>query len=156
MITTKQIQLDQKTYFQLLLNNKLVRRWYMSALPIVIAGVLYFTLPEWRAAATFLFVYGVVNPIWISIYIYIHTKSDRAQSAYLPRHYRFYDNGKIEVEHESAEQDEFSWSDISEIKEHKNAWLLYFSPGQFIYLPFSALEDTDKQKLSKWIKDAKK
>lgn len=139
MIKTSDISLSKKRYFQILAGSRFGQSWYIYLLPFLGAVAIHFAMEESELLVKFLVVYGLVNPLWILIYLTIHVNSKKAEFISLPRHYEI-TNTKLTAHHADSSTNEFEIEDIFETKQNSKELLLYFSKSEFIYLPYSAFE----------------
>ena len=142
MIKTSNIELSKGQYFKILAKIRFGQSWLVYLLPFIAAPILYFIMPESDWIVKFLLVYGVINPIWILIYLTIHINSRKAEGITIKRFYEI-DNEKIIANLRDGTIDEFYIENIREVKEFKNELLLYFSKSEFIFMPKSAFSNDD-------------
>ncbi|MBI3143020.1 MAG: YcxB family protein [Bacteroidetes bacterium] len=134
MIEANDIRLEKKTYFKLLLRNRFSKAWWIYLLPFAGAVLLQAIDTEFDWGVRFMLVYGVVNPLWVVAYLYMHTSSPTARAVALPRSYRFGPQ-EITVLHGDGSSDQYSYAEVHHFAMRKGEMMIYFSASQFIYLP---------------------
>ena len=142
MIKTNKIELSKGQYFKILAGNRFSQNWYIYLLPFVAALIIHFTMEEPEMLVKFLVVYGIIYPGWILVYLTIHVNSNKVSSVSMERSYEI-NAEKIKAMHADGSSNEFFIESITEVKQHKNELLLYFSKSEFIYMPYSAFENQD-------------
>lgn len=143
---TKEIELTPSKYFQLLVRMRFESSWYVYALPFVFSGVWWLLFPEQGFTAFAILIFAIVYPLWIVVYLYIHSTSDKTAYIGIKRYYEF-DGDQINGFHKDGSESAFNLSDITAVRQMKNAYLLYFSRSEFIYLPKDALDGKDMETL---------
>lgn len=151
MIKTKQIDLSIGKYFRILATSRFRKDWYTHLLPFVAAPIAYFLVPpDYAFIPEFLVAYGVIMPLWILVYLYIHASSDKADYIRMKRYYEI-DGKTITAIHADKTMSEIEIEDIVGVKEQKDEMLVYFSKTAFLYLPYLAFEKEDLNTFKEWL-----
>jgi len=151
MIRTKEIEMSQGKYFQILTRLRFSKSWKVYLLPFVLAVVSYLFLPEYDMVYKFLLVYGLVNPLWILIYLYGYSTSNKVGNIIIKRYFEI-DQDTIKAVHKDGSESITNIEDVVAVKEYKDEMLVYFSAQAFIYIPYEAFEGDDLATFKNWLK----
>ena len=143
MIQTNTITISTKQYFKLLASLRFTQTWYIYLLPFLGAAGFHFFMEESSMLVNFLLVYGVINPLWILVYLYFHAHSKKAAPITTPRSY-VVDGQKIIATFHDGNESSYDLDSIYMVKKKENSVLIYFSKSEFIWLPYDAFEENHK------------
>jgi hypothetical protein len=91
-------------------------------------------LPEKDKVLILLIIVGFGYPVFIVAYLYYWVRSKDNNQIYQERKFTFFDDYMM-VETQNGAKTEFPYSEIHNVIERKNVFLIYISKTQFFYIP---------------------
>ncbi|MDX5419008.1 MAG: YcxB family protein [Hymenobacteraceae bacterium] len=142
MIQTSTYNLSPKTYFKILVENRLRRFWWLYLLIIV------FSLSSLDRFGndSFITAYIIVSAVYLPgliIYLYFWAVSPKNKNLFIPR-FLTLDETMMTSSSEGNFHSEIPLKLILKAVERKSYWLLYIAKSQFLYIPkavFTSPED---------------
>jgi len=133
MIETKVFKQTQKEYFNIILKVQFKRRWWIIALLILFSAYNFFKIEEESAKIVW-----VLFPIVYIIALYFQNRwfaYSKKNAIFFNERKLFFDENMMRFEIENKTTSEVLYSNIIEIKQLENCWMLYIAKHQFIHVP---------------------
>ena len=143
MIQTSTYSLSSKTYFKILVENRLRRFWWLYLLMIIFSMASLDRFGEDSFITTYIIVSVLYLP-GIIIYLYLWASSEKNRNLFIP-HRLTIDENKITSTSEGNLHNELPLHFILNVVERKTYWLLYIAKSQFLYLPKAAFPTAEDQ-----------
>lgn len=135
MTETRPFSQDKKTYFSIVLNTAIKKRWWMYLLVILVSlGNLYYYFVAARPSSLIWAIvgFGYILFIYIHLYLFAHNKD---KEDFLSEKQLFFNDDAMRLEESSGGFGEIPYSRITKVLDNKKFWMLYISKNQFIYVP---------------------
>lgn len=135
-VKTKKYQLQTQTFIRIGFATVMKRYWWAFLVPIaiIIPGFI------WPAAMPWVLGGAVLATILYLLFWYIqfYGLTQLPQGKFLFDKYAYYfDNNRILLMKNEKEGAPIQWDQIKKVEKRDNAMLLWFSPVQFLHLPYT-------------------
>jgi hypothetical protein len=135
MTETKPFSQDKKTYFSIVLNTAIKKRWWMYLLVLLVslANIYYYVVAGRSSHLVWSLVgFGYLLFILIHLYIFAHSKD---KDEFLSEKQLFFNDDAVRLEESSGGFGEIPYTRIKKVVDKSNFWMLYLSKNQFLYVP---------------------
>lgn len=132
MIETKIFSLSRKEYTKIVMLTRLKKLWWMY-LAIFILGFLYLKGFGKNTFSTVMFIFSLLYPFITFIYLYFWSNSKGHNPIFNDVSMSF-DKEYLHFKSNDNEN-KLNTTNIQKIISSKTYWLIYFSKGQFLYVP---------------------
>lgn len=150
IIKTKKTQLEKKEYIKIALLKLIKKQWWYGALPIAICAGAFFIFSWWWIISGILV--AVLYLAFWAIQFYGVTIVEQNKILFDKLMYEI-DSRQILIKLNTKQGMQLTWEQIKEIEQTKDAYLLFISKAQFIYLPFKCFNsDNDMRFLESLFK----
>lgn len=142
MITTNEIALDQKTFFQILLrlNFKMkVRLLYAVALALVLVWLIWI---PYQKQLHILLAAVIIFPLLIIFLTWRTSRNSMNRHFMIPRHFVM-GGGELTAHLQNGEKEQFSISRPRKVIRTPKYYLLFTSPMEFLHIPYDAFRSID-------------
>jgi len=138
-IKTKKYQLDHKTFINLSLLNALREFWWVWFVPVAILLIpIFYTPALWWCVGIAL----LISILWVLFWAvqFVGVTQMEQFKVYFERLFYEFDSRQILIKKNDKEGMQLTWDKVVKVKKNKEAYLLYFSKYQFLYLPFKIFQ----------------
>lgn len=138
-IITNKVQLTAKELFKIYLSRYIKRRWWVYA--VILLAIIFLSIDGFEDSfEVFVVVFGIVYPILLCIQLWRYVKSKKNKIIFLERHFEIDDNKICGI----IDKDTYSPIKLEhfiKVERVRDAYLLFISKNQFIYIPFDAFQN---------------
>ncbi len=146
-IITNQIGLTKRQYFNVLVINWIVTRWWILVLIFCTAFVLK------TEVGNFLKVFSFLYPVFVVIYLWYYAKTKQNKAFFKERYYKI-DGSTMYCETKDNETGNVNLDTVVKVMKRKNYYLVYLSKVQFFYIPVKAFKSQeDAEMFNQLLKD---
>ncbi|MCS7005414.1 MAG: YcxB family protein [Cytophagales bacterium] len=138
-IRTKKYQLDHKTYINLSTLNALREFWWAWLIPVAILIIPIFYAPAFWWCLISAFLLSLLWVIFWAIQFVAVTQLEQFKTYFEKLFYEF-DTRHILIKKSEREGMQITWDKIQKVRKTKDAYYLFVSRFQFLYLPFKIFQ----------------
>lgn len=140
MITTKNIKLNHKQYFKILLQLYLKRKWWQIVL-LWAMSILFFVKDNPDKVDYAFIIFAIIYPISLPIQFWRHAKTKENKIFLLERYYEI-DTEKIVGVLKDNSKSPIKLEHFIKVVIVNKTFVLYLSKNQFINIPFNAFQNS--------------
>ncbi len=135
MTKTKKFSQSPKTYFSIVLNTAIKKRWWLYLLVTIVGIVHLFSYIRTNTMSHLvwaIFGFGYLIFMYLYLYRFAHSKD---QSDFLSEKQIFFDKETLRIEETLGGSGEVPFERIQKVLDKGKFWMLYISKNQFFYVP---------------------
>lgn len=145
MITTRDIELDPKTFFRVLLNLNFKRKARLLYALAATLSVVWIIMYPGQGQSYLLLGAVCLFPL-LTLFLTWRTANNKINRSFTTRRYYTFTESEITAHLEGGEEERFEIVRIPKVIRTRKYYLLFTTPIEFLYLPFDAFaSESDRE-----------